>query len=230
METADFFAKYTRAYDRIMTNLTFYQDLIRLHREALQGRQRVLESGCGPGALALKLLEWGVEVHALDQNQVALDLLKERRGALGGKLSTYCRDACDLSIFSDGFFDGVSSMLVLMFMSDPIQYLKEHVRVLNKGGVFVVSGADLQSKEDVNLLISAWKQDHENQGVLKDLEKDWELLECYTRQNADLNVKHWFSLEELARILEKDVGLQVIKKVTNPIYFGKGYVITAMKS
>ena len=136
METAEFFRQYTKAYDRVMSSVSTYRTLIDLHKEALRGKTKILESGCGPGALAVELLRQGSIVYALDQNQTALDRVKAKARGYENRLEIYCQDAHQLP-FEDEFFDGVSSMLVLPFMSEPMKYLREHTRVLKKGGIFV---------------------------------------------------------------------------------------------
>lgn len=228
MSISEFFGQYTEAYDRVMSSVSTYRILSDLHKEALKGKTAILESGCGPGALAIELLRQGSIVYALDQNQVALDRLRTKARDYENRLKTYCQDAHQLP-FENGFFDGVSSMLVLPFMSEPMKYLREHARVLRKGGIFVVSGPDEKSKEDVNKIMKEWKEDQARQGLLDSLREDWEKYERYTRENVDVNVKNWFGLYELSQILEDDIGLRVKSGVSNPIYYGSGYVIVAEK-
>ncbi|MBS3142971.1 class I SAM-dependent methyltransferase [Candidatus Woesearchaeota archaeon] len=227
METAEFFRQYTEAYDRVMSSLSMYRSLIALHREALIGKIRILESGCGPGTLAIELLRQGACVYALDQNQYALDRLSTKAKGNEGRLFTYCQDAHVLP-FEDEFIDGVSSMLVLPFMDEPLKYLREHARVLRKGGVFVVSGPDEKSRDDVAGVLREWKDDHAAQGLLDDLAMDWETFEKCTRQSVNAVVQNWFGLEQLSGILEADLGLHVVKRAPNPLY-KSGYVIVAEK-
>ncbi len=228
METAEFFRQYTEAYDRVMSSVSTYRTLKDLHKEALKGRSKILESGCGSGTLAVELLKQGSIVYALDQNQAALDRLKTEARGYETRLETYCQDAHQL-LFEDEFFDGVSSMLVLPFMGEPMKYLREHARVLRKGGIFVVSGPDKKLKEDVDRIMREWKGDQARQGTLGDLKEDWEKYEKYTRENVEVNVKNWFGREKLSQILEEYIGLKVNTAVSNPIYYGTGYVIVAEK-
>lgn len=228
MNTPEFFGEYTKAYDRVMSSLPTYMELVNLHRESLKSKTRVLESGCGTGILAVELLRQGSEVYAMVQNQKALDILRTKTRSTGyeNRLKIYCQDVHELP-FDDEFFDGVSSMLVLPFMDEPTMYLREHARVLKKGGVFVVSGPDQKSREDVDRIMKEW-EGKVKRGLLGNLTEDWEKFEKYTKSNVSENVRNWFDIKQLSRILEVDIGLQVKSQVTNPIY-GSGYVITAKK-
>ena len=228
MGTAEFFKQYTEAYDRVTPALSVYRELIQLHLGALQDRDKVLESGCGPGTLVVELLRHGAEVHAIDQNQAALDMLKAKTSGYENKLKLYCQDAHQLP-FPDEFFDGVSSMLVLPFMEQPVKYLKEHARVLRKGGIFVVSGPDQEARDQTGWMMAQCKEDLQNQGLWEKLQDDWKTIERYTKESVNVNIKTWYSLEEVSRILSKDIGLVVTEKVTNPMYYGRGYFVTAEK-
>lgn len=104
MGTAEFFKSYTEAYDRVMSRqgLSVYRKLLDLHLEALNGKNRILDSGCGPGNLAIELLEDSREVYAVDQNNAALNRLKTKASKASGKLHAYCGDVHTLP-FGDSF-------------------------------------------------------------------------------------------------------------------------------
>lgn len=228
MNTAEFFKKYIEAYERVTKALSVYGDLLDIHLQVLKGKARVLESGSGPGHLVIALLQTGAEVYAVDQNQAALDRIKEKSKEYADKIKTFCRDAQNLP-FDDEFFDGVSSMSVLPFIDDPIQYLKEHKRVLKKEGIIVISGPTEEIKSKIDWLLDKWAEDLKNQGVWDTVKDDWELIERYTRENVELNVKNWFSSDELRRILVEEIDLQIISEDTNPMYYGMGYVFVTKK-
>lgn len=209
-----------------MSRLSVYKELVNLHKEAFIGRRRILESACGPGILAIGLLEQESEVHALDNNPEALDMLKKKSGH-NDRLYTYCQDAHKLQ-FEGCLFDGVSSMLALPFMENPVGYLKEHKRVMKVGGIFVVSGPS-ETARDTNWMMRQWKRDLTQQGISEELQCDWDIFERYTKESANVNVINWFSIQKLSKILEDNIGLHVTKEIQNPLYYGKGYVILAEK-
>lgn len=74
-----------------------------------------------------------------------------------------------------------------------------------------------------------WKEDIVKQGLWKRLGKNWKTMEKYTRENVKSNVRNWFSLEEVSRILSEDLGLAVTRETKNPMYYGMGYVVVAEK-
>ncbi len=229
MNMGDFFARYTEAYENIMLGITKYMELADLYKAALFSRKRILDSCCGTGILTCEYVKQGAEVHALDQNPVALRMLEQKCTGYEHRLKTYCQDAHALP-FTDGFFDGVSSMLALPFMERPLDYLAECKRVMSKNGIIVVSGPDINAKKDVDYVMQQWKEECRSKGVLDSLSKEWEQFEAHTRQNVSANVRNWFSLQELTEILQDEIQLRILDAVQNPLYYGRGYVITAEKT
>lgn len=230
MDMGEFFRKYTEAYDAVMSprGYSVYKQLLELHKNALKGRQKVLDSGCGPGNLAIELLKDDAEVHALDQNQDALTMLERKSKGLPGRLQTYCKDIHELP-FGDNSFDGVSSMLVLPFMERPTDYLIENKRVMKPEGILVVSGPDEEARDRVNWMMQRWRQDLKDQGLWEKLKNQVEIMERYTKENVRDNVRNWFSLSKISEILRDEVGLRLISQLSNPMYYGMGYVVVAEK-
>ena len=142
-----------------------------IHHDALGGKHRILESGCGSGNFAIELLEQGHEVHAVDRNNVALERLRAKSKGYENKLKIYCKDVNSLP-FDPNFFDGVSSMLVLPFMDSPVEYLKGHERVMKPRGIMVVSGPDIRAKNEIDWMMMQWKEDIIGQGGLRGLGKE----------------------------------------------------------
>jgi len=224
MGNAQFWKEYINSYHVILSNLDRYQELLSMHQEALKGKTRVLDSAAGSGILSERLLRDGVEVHALDQNEHGLEMLKSRAQS---NLKTYVGDAHDLE-FEFSYFDGVSSMLALPFMQDPLQYLREHARVLRGDGIIVISGPSEPAK-DYEYVLGRHKEELERKGLFDKLREHWEVVFERTKENRDNNVHNWFSTEELTEILERDIGIKVIDAQENPFYFGMGYVIIGEK-
>lgn len=93
---------------------------------------RVLDVGCGPGALTTRLVErLGAEhVSAVDPSPPFLDALRSRLPGVDARPAS----AEDLP-FDDGAFDAALAQLVVQFMSDPVAGLREMARVTRPGGV-----------------------------------------------------------------------------------------------
>lgn len=94
--------------------------------------QRVLDVGCGPGALTGELVErlGAASVTAVDPSEPFVAAASERHPGVTVQRAT----AEDLP-FADGTFDATLAQLVVHFMSDPVAGLREMARVTRPGGV-----------------------------------------------------------------------------------------------
>jgi len=94
--------------------------------------QRVLDVGCGPGALVEELVgRLGASaVSAVDPSEPFVDAARERHPGVDVR-----RAAAEELPFSDADFDASLAQLVVHFMTDPIAGLGEMARVTREGGV-----------------------------------------------------------------------------------------------
>lgn len=133
-------------YDRGMRLLTLGR-LERIHCDIaamVNAGDRVLDLGCGTGALAVALGRKGASVTGIDIGPQMLDLATERvrTGGLQDSVRLQELGAVDLdSAFQDGIFDAVVSTLVFSELSDnEIEYtLAECNRILRTGGQLLVA-------------------------------------------------------------------------------------------
>ncbi len=126
------FAVGADAYDRFMGRYS-----IRLAPEfadfaGVGSGQRVLDVGCGPGALTGELVKRvGAEaVSAADPSESFVAAVRERYP----RVEVRCVAAEGLP-FEDSAFDTALAQLVVHFMSDPVRGLGEMRRVARSGGV-----------------------------------------------------------------------------------------------
>lgn len=93
--------------------------------------QRVLDVGCGPGALTARLVEFLGEdsVAAIDPSASFVDAAAKRFPGVDVRLGT----AEELP-YADDAFDSALAQLVVHFMSDPVAGLAEMARVVRPGG------------------------------------------------------------------------------------------------
>lgn len=94
--------------------------------------QRVLDVGCGPGALTAVLVErCGAEsVSAIDPSEPFVAAVRSRLPGVHVQLATAERVP-----FADASFDLAMAQLVVHFMQDPLSGLREMARVTRPGGL-----------------------------------------------------------------------------------------------
>ena len=94
--------------------------------------QRVLDVGCGPGALTGRLVErlGPTGVVAVDPSNSFVDAIRSRFPEVDVRVA-----AAEALPFPDNHFDAALAQLVVHFMSDPVTGLSEMARVVRPGGV-----------------------------------------------------------------------------------------------
>lgn len=133
-------------YDRGMRLLTLGR-LERVHRDIaarVEAGDRVLDLGCGTGALAVLLARKGAEVSGIDISPPMLSQAarRVREEGLEDRVALRELGAVDLdTAFPDASFDVVTSTLVFSELSaDEIDYtLAECQRILRSGGQLLIA-------------------------------------------------------------------------------------------
>jgi SAM-dependent methyltransferase len=124
------FAVAADAYDRFMGRYSV--PLAPLFADFAGAEGRVLDVGCGPGALTAELvrrLGQGA-VAAVDPSQPFVEAVRERHPGVPVEQAP----AEELP-FADGEFDAALAQLVVHFMKDPVAGLREMARVTRGRGV-----------------------------------------------------------------------------------------------
>ncbi|WP_331742648.1 class I SAM-dependent methyltransferase [Streptomyces sp. NBC_01006] len=98
--------------------------------------RRILDAGCGSGALSAALRERGAVVTGIDASAGMLALARRR---LGDGVALHVVDLSDRLPFDDGAFDDVVASLVLHYVEDWGPTLAELRRVLRPGGRLIAS-------------------------------------------------------------------------------------------
>jgi SAM-dependent methyltransferase len=98
--------------------------------------QRVLDVGCGPGALTTELVgRLGPDnVAAVDPSEPFVTAARERHPGVSVE-----RASAESLPFRDDVFDAALAQLVVHFMTDPVAGLEEMARVTRKDGVVAAS-------------------------------------------------------------------------------------------
>ena len=126
------FAVEADAYDRFMGR---YSDVLAPQFADLAGvstGQRVLDVGCGPGALTAELVRrlGASSVASVDPSDHFVTAARERHPGV-----SVHRASAELLPFPDEAFDATLAQLVVHFMADPVVGLREMRRVTRRDGV-----------------------------------------------------------------------------------------------
>jgi ubiquinone/menaquinone biosynthesis C-methylase UbiE len=126
------FAVRATAYDRFMGRYSVPLAPRLADFAGVQAGQRVLDVGCGPGALTTELVRrlGAANVAAVDPSEPFVAAARERHPGV----DVHQASAEQLP-FDDDAFGAALAQLVVHFMADPIAGLREMARVTRRGGV-----------------------------------------------------------------------------------------------
>jgi len=126
------FAVAAAAYDRFMGRYSAPLAPLFVDFAAVVGGSRVLDVGCGPGALTTELVGrvGAAAVASVDPSPAFVDAARSRNPGVDVR----CASVEQLP-FDDGAFDATLAQLVVHFMPDPVAGLHEMARVTRPGGV-----------------------------------------------------------------------------------------------
>jgi SAM-dependent methyltransferase len=126
------FAVGADAYDRFMGRYSVPLAVLFADLAMVEAGQRVLDVGCGPGALTSELVTrlGAGAVVAVDPSETFVIAVQERHPAIEVR-----HGAAEQLPFEDGAFDAALAQLVVHFMADPVAGLGEMRRVTRRSGV-----------------------------------------------------------------------------------------------
>jgi ubiquinone/menaquinone biosynthesis C-methylase UbiE len=126
------FAVTADAYDRFMGRYSTQLSPQLADYAGVRSGQRVIDVGCGPGALTKELVDrvGPTNVFAVDPSEPFVAAVRERFPHVDVRLA-----AAEQLPFADKVFDAALAQLVVLFMSDPVVGLREMARVVRDGGV-----------------------------------------------------------------------------------------------
>jgi SAM-dependent methyltransferase len=126
------FAVDPDAYDRYMGRYSKLLAPQLADLAAVSEGQRVLDVGCGPGALTAELVKrlGAAAVSAVDPSQSFVAAAQERHPGVDVR-----RAAAEQLPFPDAVFDATLAQLVILLMENPTVGVAEMARVTRKGGV-----------------------------------------------------------------------------------------------
>jgi SAM-dependent methyltransferase len=120
------------SYDRFMGRYSVLLAPLFADFAGVGAGQRVVDVGCGPGALTAELVRrlGPAGVSAVDPSESFVDAARERHPAVAVQ-----RAAAEQLPFADREFDAAMAQLVVHFMADPVAGLREMGRVTRSQGV-----------------------------------------------------------------------------------------------
>jgi SAM-dependent methyltransferase len=126
------FAVTADAYDRFMGRYSTRLAPRFADYAGVRSGQRVIDVGCGPGALTSELVDrvGPQNVAAVDPSESFVAAIGERFPGVDVQLAP-----AEKLPFPDDSFDAALAQLVVHFMSDPVAGLREMARVVRKDGV-----------------------------------------------------------------------------------------------
>lgn len=130
-----FAATYSSENENNLVNAYYERPAMLALAGDVTGR-RILDAGCGSGALSAALRDRGAVVTGIDASAGMLALARRR---LGGDVALRVVDLRDPLPFGDGTFDDVAASLVLHYLEDWGPTLAELRRVLRPGGRLIAS-------------------------------------------------------------------------------------------
>jgi SAM-dependent methyltransferase len=134
------FAVGASAYDRFMGRYSVPLAPLLADFAGVAAGQRVLDVGCGPGALTAELVGrlGPAAVAAVDPSEPFVAAARERHPGVSVE-----RAAAEELPFDDHEFDAALAQLVVHFMADPVVGLREMARVTREHGVVAACVWDL---------------------------------------------------------------------------------------
>lgn len=141
-----------RLADTLQGRIKYAIHRLLLEPERFRGQQ-VLDIGCGTGRFAEDLARCGARLTLADisEQQLSAAVARLEAAGLGSQIDrAVVADACDLSLFADGYFDAVVAFgAVLAYAYDRhLDALNEVVRVTRPGGLVAISVTGLWGQFD----------------------------------------------------------------------------------
>ena len=107
----------------------------------VESGSKVVDVGCGPGALTAELLRRGARVAAADPSEQFVAAMRDRFPDVDVRLAP-----AERLPFADGGFDAALAQLVVHFMRDPVAGIREMARVTRPDGTVAACTWDIAGR------------------------------------------------------------------------------------
>jgi ubiquinone/menaquinone biosynthesis C-methylase UbiE len=169
---------YAASYDRILLEMPFYQEVLHRHVTTMNSPSinNILDLGAGTGNVAVRLLQEGKSVTAVDLSIAMLrKLFSKLYEPLAEKLVTIEETAERLPQLNGNCFDGVNVLLAFFDMQDPFSALGEATRLLKSGGTLIVT--EPKRCFNVSELMDFAERHIRKRGLIDELQEDWNRIQ-----------------------------------------------------
>ena len=169
---------YAASYDRILLEMPFYQEVLQRHFRTMNkpSIRNILDIGAGTGNVAVRLLQEGKSITAVDLSVAMLrKLFTKLDETLAGNLVAIEETAERLPQLDGECFDGVNVLLAFFDMQDPFSALCEAIRLLKSGGTMIVT--EPKRCFNVSELMDFGEQHLRERGLIDELQEDWNRIQ-----------------------------------------------------
>jgi len=130
--------------------------------------KRVLDAGCGFGYYSILLAKKGAIVTGIDLSEKMIELAEKNAVEASVECQFFVCDMQDLSMFSSGAFDLVTSSLAVSYLDNLGRAFSEIFRVLESGGTFTFS--------EIHPILpkGEWEKDREGRRLHRNLDNYFE--------------------------------------------------------
>ena len=185
------------------TDRKLYYDTI-LKYSARCKRPRVMELGCGTGIdiNLMKKRNKSIECYASDISVKSIEVGQKITEELGHKIDYFVTDTLNLS-FKDEQFDVIYSQGLIEHFENPIDPIKEQLRVLRDGGYLIINvpqkftGYTFMKKR--KMIAGKWHLGWEIEFSYRDLKEIGSLLNIVQKER--FGYQYWRSWQEPAFVL-----------------------------
>lgn len=219
-------SKHFKFYDLFQMNFSNYLTMIDFHRKNMTGLKNILDSGAGSGNLTLMLLKDKHKVVAIDNNDTALNILRNKCKKYRANLIIKKQDLNKPLKLKSQSFDGVISSIVIPFLNNNLKYFQEIHRVLKSNGVLSLSiWLPKRGLMDSKYMMPKLEKELKAKKLLPKFDKEWKEIWITSRENEDTIVRNGLKKKEIISLLKK-VGFIEIKEWSKKPY--GGYVFFAI--